>query len=168
MDFFDFMIKKAIMNKIIEGKTKIRFQDCDPFNHLNNSKYIDYFVNVREDQLIENYDFDYLNIAKTQGVGWVVGSNKISYLKSANLSEIVTIQSQIIQVTLKSTLVEFRMYNEAKTQLKSVMWSKFIHIDIKTMRSTQHSEKFMKLFKIICLPVNENLFDERVKAILKR
>lgn len=156
------------MNKIIEGKTKIRFQDCDPYNHLNNSKYIDYFINVREDQLIENYDFDYFKIARTQGVSWVTGSNQISYLKSANTNETVTIQSQIIGFTPLSTLVEFRMYNEEKTQLKSIMWSKFIHIDIKTMRSTQHSEAFMNLFKSICLPVDELTFEERVKSIMTK
>ncbi len=42
------------LKKIIESKVKIRFPDCDPFNHLNNSKYIDYFINAREDQLIGN------------------------------------------------------------------------------------------------------------------
>ena len=43
------------LEKTIESKVKIRFPDCDPFNHLNNSKYIDYIINAREDHLlIEN------------------------------------------------------------------------------------------------------------------
>jgi len=46
------------MNKIVKSKAKIRFQDCDPHNHLNNAQYIDYFMNAREDQLIEHFDFD--------------------------------------------------------------------------------------------------------------
>ena len=156
------------MNKILEGKTKIRFQDCDPFKHLNNSKYLDYFVNVREDELIKNYDFNYLNIAQNQGVGWVTGSNQIIYLKSANLSETVTIQSQIIRLTPLSTFVEFRMYNEDKTELKSVMWSNFIHVSMKTMRSIKHSDKFKDLFENILLPINESTFEDRVKALQKK
>ena len=28
-----------------------RFSDCDPFGHLNNARYIDYFINAREDHL---------------------------------------------------------------------------------------------------------------------
>lgn len=156
------------MNKILESKTKIRFQDCDPFKHLNNSKYIDYLINAREDQLIENYNFDYLNIAQTQGVGWVTGSNQIAYLKSANLSEIVTIQSQMIKLTPLSTLVEFRMYNEDKTELKSVMWSNFIHISMETMRSRKHSETFKNLFESIHLPIKESTFEERIKVLLRK
>jgi acyl-CoA thioester hydrolase len=30
---------------ILESKAIIRFSDCDPFNHLNNSSYINYFFN---------------------------------------------------------------------------------------------------------------------------
>jgi len=46
------------MEKLLTKLVKIRFQDCDPFNHLNNSKYIDYFINTREDQLLEYYGLE--------------------------------------------------------------------------------------------------------------
>ncbi|MDA8650906.1 thioesterase, partial [Flavobacteriaceae bacterium] len=44
-----------IENKILESKAIVRFQDCDPFNHLNNAAYLNYLVNAREDQLMEAY-----------------------------------------------------------------------------------------------------------------
>ena len=44
------------MTKILESKIRVRFQDCDPFNHLNNSSYIDYFFDAREDQLHNRYN----------------------------------------------------------------------------------------------------------------
>ena len=28
----------------LQSTVKIRFQDCDPFNHLNNAAYLNYFV----------------------------------------------------------------------------------------------------------------------------
>lgn len=37
--------------KELESIAVARFQDCDPFSHLNNARYIDYFLNAREDQL---------------------------------------------------------------------------------------------------------------------
>lgn len=33
--------------KETETKAVIRFQDCDPLQHLNNAKYFDYFFNAR-------------------------------------------------------------------------------------------------------------------------
>ena len=32
----------------LQSTVKIRFQDCDPFNHLNNAAYLNYFVNARD------------------------------------------------------------------------------------------------------------------------
>ena len=111
------------MHRILGNKVKIRFQDCDPFNHLNNSKYIDYFINAREDHLLENYNLDIYTMALTEGLSWVVASNQISYLRPAVMMENVVIESQVIRYTTKSLQVEMRMYNEDKTELKSVMWS---------------------------------------------
>lgn len=154
------------MNKILESKIKIRFQDCDPFNHLNNSKYIDYFINAREDQLIENYDLDIYKVAFKQGVGWVVGLNQISYLKPVLTMEMIVIETQLINYSSQSIQVELRMYNENKTELKAVMWSKFVHIDMRTQRATKHSEYYMDLFEKVQLSVSESIFEERIKAIL--
>ncbi|HKP96885.1 MAG TPA: thioesterase family protein [Fibrobacteria bacterium] len=47
-----------------ESIVTVRFQDCDPFGHLNNARYIDYFTNAREDQLIRYYDFDIYKLGK--------------------------------------------------------------------------------------------------------
>ena len=76
--------------KVLETKAKIRFQDCDPFNHLNNGSYTNYFMNHREDALIENYDLDIYKIAKKEGKSWVSSSNQIAYLKPAFLGDVLT------------------------------------------------------------------------------
>jgi acyl-CoA thioester hydrolase len=36
------MINAPILSKELESTAVIRFQDCDPFGHLNNARYIDY------------------------------------------------------------------------------------------------------------------------------
>jgi len=56
------------MEKILKTKRKIRFQDCNPFNHLNNSKYLEYFINAREDQIAEQYDLDIFNYMQETGL----------------------------------------------------------------------------------------------------
>jgi acyl-CoA thioester hydrolase len=58
----------------------IRFQDCDPFGHLNNARYIDYFINVREDHLLEHYNLDIFERQKQSNKNWVISKTKISYL----------------------------------------------------------------------------------------
>lgn len=151
--------------KILESKTKIRFQDCDPLNHLNNSKYLDYLINAREDQLIEHYNLNIFENAKNTGTTWVVGTHQIAYVRPAFVMETVTIDSQLIHYGKKQLLVEIRMWNEDKTELKCVLWSSFIHFNILKGKAHEHHENFMKLFASAVLPVNETSFEERVKKL---
>ena len=94
------------LKKTLVSKMKVRFHDCDPFNHLNNSRYIDYMLTARGDQLLENYDFDIYRIAREQSVGWVSAQTQISYLSPALLAEEILIQTQLIAYSGSSLLFE--------------------------------------------------------------
>lgn len=155
------------MNKILKTKRKIRFQDCDPFNHLNNSKYLEYFLNAREDQIAEHYDLDVFKYMKTTGLSWVVASNQISYVRAAFTMETVLIESQLIQYTENLLLVEMKMWNEDETELKAILWIKFIPYNIQTKKAAGHSDDLMKLFQSVVLPVNQSVFENRCLEIIQ-
>jgi acyl-CoA thioester hydrolase len=154
------------LEKTLESKTKIRFTDCDPFNHLNNSKYIDYFFNEREDQLLVAYDFDLQKIARNEGLCWVVAQNQVAYISPATLMETVIIRSQLLMFDEKNLLLEAQMWNENKTVLKSLLWSKLVHFNLKTKRSELHNTMLSALFAQIENPLDKKIsFDERVKDL---
>lgn len=156
----------SMPSKLWESKVLIRFPDCDPFNHLNNARYIDYFINAREDHLSANINFNIYQFAAQRGLGWVVSKNQIAYLKPAFLMETVIIDSTALYIGDKDVKVEMKMWNEAKDKLKSVLWSNLVHINIKTQRPENHSEELMKLFKPLenSLPF-ETSFDERIEQL---
>ena len=153
---------------VLESKAKIRFQDCDPFNHLNNAAYINYLINAREDQLIEFYDVDIYRMATKLGKSWVVGTNQIAYIKPALLMEEVTIDSQLLQYDASNLLVELRMWNHDKTEIKAVMWSTFIHFNLVQQKKEAHSEELMKLFENVVNPVDTTTFEKRINEFRKQ
>ncbi|MDO5981495.1 acyl-CoA thioesterase [Flavivirga spongiicola] len=150
---------------VLRSKTKIRFQDCDPFNHLNNGSYINYFMNHREDALIDNYDIDIFKMAKKEGKGWVSSSNQIAYLKPAFLMETVVLESQLIRFTNSQLHVEMRMYNEDKSHLKAIIWCGFVHFNLLTQKREIHTEDLMQLFENVKNPVNVFTFEERLNQL---
>lgn len=156
------------VKKVLESSMKIRFHDCDPFNHLNNSRYIDYIMTARGDQLIDNYGLDIYRIAREQGVGWVTAQTQISYLTPAFLMEDVSIQTQLLSYSEKSLLVEAIMWNPNKTHVKAVMWAKLVHYNLAKQKSHLHGEELMKFFGQIVNPLSTEVnFEERVKIINK-
>jgi YbgC/YbaW family acyl-CoA thioester hydrolase len=152
--------------KIWESRSLVRFPDCDPFNHLNNARYIDYFINAREDHIMTNMNFNIYHFAAQSGLGWVVSKNQIVYLKPAFLMETVVIDSTILRLGDKDLLVEMKMWNEKKDKLKSILWSNFVHINMKTQRSEAHSPELMNLFRPMENPLpSEVRFEERVEEL---
>ena len=155
-----------VYKKILESKMKIRFHDCDPFNHLNNSRYIDYIVTARGDQLIDNYNLDIYKLAKDRKIGWVAAQTQISYLAPAYLMEEVTIETQLIAVSDKSLLLEAFMWGEDKSILKSIMWAKLVHFNLQTQKSHVHSEELMQLFDQVVNPLPIKIdFETRIKDL---
>jgi YbgC/YbaW family acyl-CoA thioester hydrolase len=154
------------LSKTWESKALIRFPDCDPFNHLNNARYIDYFINAREDHIIANLNFNIYQYAAENGFGWVVSKNQIAYLRPAFLMETVVIDSSLLRLREREVFVEMKMWNERKDKIKSVFWSNFVHINMKTQKPENHSKHLMELFKPYENPFPEPLsFDERVEQL---
>ena len=153
------------MEKIVASHARIRFQDCDPFNHLNNSKYIDYFINAREDHVREEYGLDIFSMLREHNVSWLVSSHQIQFLRPAALMEKVLIESQLIGYTAKSLHVEMCMWDEERTKLKSILWTQFIHINLKTQRPVDHPASLMQLFEGILQTVPANSMTERIATI---
>jgi len=155
------------MNKILESKTKVRFQDCDPFNHLNNSKYIDYFINAREDHVLNYYNLDISEHIAKFYKGWLVASNQITYIKPALMMEEVIIESQLIHFSSSSLKVEMKMWNKDKTVLKSIIWTSLIYFEIKSQKKAEHSEELINLFKEVVNPVEDIIFENRCYSLIQ-
>ena len=122
----------------------VRFNDCDPFGHLNNSKYIDYMLNAREDHLSQFHNIE-LNQFRRQGFGWVVSSHEIQYLRPAAYNEKVCIASDLIEAADSHLLVEMRMYDASGGILKAILWTKFTCVNLKTSRKEIHPADFMTI-----------------------
>ena len=158
---------ESITPDILSSKAIIRFQDCDPYSHLNNGRYIDYFMNAREDQVWKEYDFNIYDYSRTTGLGWVVTQNQIAYVRPALLMEEVTIESQLTESRPKFIQVEMRMYDDQRT-LKSLLWAQFIHIDIRKAKSTEHSAELQEIFDKVCMPLTEKDFNERLRSLASK
>ena len=157
----------AELQKILESNATIRFHDCDPYQHLNNAKYINYFIDAREDQVREYYGLDIYKMGKELGFSWMVTQNQIAYLRPALLMEKVVIETQLIRYAEKTVTAEMRMWNESRSELKSFMWSVFIYVNLRSHTSEKHPEHLMLLFREVCSPVEETIFENRFARLSK-
>ncbi|MEO5591659.1 MAG: acyl-CoA thioesterase [Chitinophagaceae bacterium] len=134
------------MEKLLQSFYTVRFSDCDPFGHLNNARYIDYFLNAREDHLRDYYQMKLSDFAK-RGIGWVVANHEIYYMRPALYNEKISIQSAAIELGDAHLLVEMLMQDEGRQYNKAIMWSRFTCINLKTGKRENHPDDFMEFAK---------------------
>lgn len=163
---------KRVPNKTYPTETEsrviIRFQDCDPLQHLNNAKYFDYYFNAREDQVAKLYGFDPGQLFSELKSSWVVYQHQISYIRPALVSEWVRIMSRIISVEEDTIVTEFYMTDVTRTQLKNVLWVTLKYVSVETGKRIPHHEPVKELLETIRVPdVNfGNLnFNDRIRDI---
>jgi len=129
----------------------IRFNDCDPFGHLNNSRYIDYFLNAREDHLKEHYSIDLKEWA-AKGIGFVVSRHEIQYIRAVSYNDTVCIQSALVGYGDNYLEVEMQMYDKDGQNLKAVLLSKFTQINLSTGKKDNLTAELEEFARQVLVP----------------
>jgi len=161
------LTQRSDLPKVLESKTIVRFQDCDPFGHLNNARYIDYFMNARSDHLRDNYDFEIFGWGKETGESWVVTKTQIAYLWPAGISEEVIIRTRLIHFDTSLLRVEAVMLDAAGRRVKAVGWVEFAYISMQSGRPVRHGDELTNFFSsVVADDVDPNQsFDDRVDEV---
>lgn len=146
-----------------------RFSDCDPFGHLNNARYIDYFLNVREDHLAQHYDLHLYAHTQQHQAGWVVTHTEISYLRPVKVVEEVVIRTCLVNFSDSLLTVEGAFLDKDSRKLKALCWMQFTYVDLQTGRTTEHTDDLKRLFSSVQIApeVFEGGFLMRVEGLRK-
>ena len=154
--------------KQTESHVVVRFQDCDPLNHLNNAKYFDYFFNAREDQVPKLYGVELKDLIKQFDAVWVVYNHHIAYLRSAMVGEWVKIVTRLIWYNEDTVVLEYLMMDDEKSHLKTLMWTTMKYVGLKTGKTVAHSEpilQYLEATKYGDVDYHAHEFDNRVKKV---
>ena len=139
------------MENYLESTHTIRFGDCDPLGHLNNARYLDYFLNAREDHLRDNYQMDLVEYYK-KGKGWVVSQHELHFLRPVAVNEKVHILSGLMDATQDELLLEMIMLDEKQTQIKALLHSRFVPFNLMNGRKDVHEDEFMSFIADKLIP----------------
>ncbi len=157
------------LEKELESEVCIDFQDCDPFGHLNNARYLNYFMRARTEQLKQSYGFDiYAHTAET-GNGWVVGQTHLAYLLPAKFNETVTIKTSLLHFDAFRLVPEAYMVSTDGSRVHALGWIEFVYVNIAKGRPVKYDEAMQRFFGQIntAKPWGGENFSARIKELQK-
>jgi acyl-CoA thioester hydrolase len=154
--------------KELESMAVIRFQDCDPFGHLNTARYVDYVFNARVDQVEQHYGFRFFERGMQES--WLVTKLQIAFLSPAAVMERVLIRTLLVKVTENSLIVEGLMLDHEAERLKAFVCAEFGYVSLVTGKRALHPPELMALFRSVVVEENfdENGFNRRVEELKAR
>lgn len=133
--------------KVLESVVTVRFQDCDPFGHLNNARYIDYFMDARQEQIARHYGI--LFIDRDRNESWVISLSQIAFLRPVEALETIRVRTQLINATDSTLTVEGAIFSSKSMRLKALAWVDFIYVGMESGRRAQHPRELMELFETV-------------------
>ncbi|MFD1468469.1 acyl-CoA thioesterase [Hymenobacter caeli] len=151
-----------------ESSHRVHFQDCDMLGHLNNARYLDYFLNAREDHAAAHYQLNMGELAREQQAAWVITKHHLSYLRPARQGAQVRIRSQIIHYDNSNLVLEMQMRAADGLRLLALLWSEMAFVTTPAGTRTDHSNALMDLLDqldVEAIDYDPDGFDERVKTV---
>ena len=122
--------------KSFETELRVRPDDIDMFRHVHNSKYLDYVLAARYDQMDQCYGMSMEMFIK-RGFGWVVKAVQINYKRSLILGDRFTVRSQIDMIDEDVCRVNFTIKNTSTLKTCSNGWFDFVMIDLKNNKGVK-------------------------------
>ena len=96
------------MYSTFETEIVIRPDDIDMNNHVHNSKYLDYVLAARYDQMIKDYKFSMEDFYKL-GYNWVVSFVSIEFKRALKLTDRIIVKTQFDSYKGAQCKVNFRI-----------------------------------------------------------
>ena len=136
--------------------------------HLNNARYLDYFLNAREDQVAAHYDLNMGEMARAQRAAWVITKHHLSYLRPAQQGSTVRIRTMLIHFDNSNLVVEMQMRSADGHRLLALLWSEMAFVQMPAGTRLDHPDALMDLLDELDVPgidYDPDGFDERVKTV---
>jgi len=132
---------------IFESELKVRPDDIDMFNHVHNSKYFDYVLAARYEQMDQFYNMPMEHFL-TSGYGWVVRTAYVDFKRALILGDVIKIRTGILTINEKGCRVQFEIENVKSKKIAADGWFDYVMIDTSTGKGSKVNEEMIKAYSI--------------------
>lgn len=126
---------------------KVRPDDIDMFNHVHNSKYLDYVLAARYEQMELHYGMAMEKFLEL-GYGWVVKMANVNYKRPLGLSDKFYVTTGLLEINQKGCKVMFEIKNSKTDKICSDGYFDFVMIDIKNGKGVSLTPDMIEKYSI--------------------
>ncbi|WP_461452442.1 acyl-CoA thioesterase [Mucilaginibacter sp.] len=119
------------MFQTYETELRVRPDDIDMYNHVHNSRYFDYVMAARYDQMERCYGLGMDKFIE-RGFGWLVRGVAMDFKRALKMSEYFLVRTSVDSIDAKKCRVNFSIVSKATKKICCDGWFDFVMIDMVT------------------------------------
>lgn len=132
---------------IFETELRVRPDDIDMFHHVHNSKYFDYVLAARYEQMDKFYNMPMESFLES-GFGWVVRTAYVDYKRPLVMGDLIKIRTGILTINEKGCRVQFEIENVRSRKIAADGWFDYVMIDTSTGKGCKVNETMITAYSI--------------------
>ena len=132
---------------IFETELTVRPDDIDMFNHVHNSKYFDYVLAARYEQMEKFYKMPMEEFLES-GFGWVVRTAYVDYKRPLKMGDLIKIRTGVHTINDKGCRVQFEIENTKSKKIAADGWFDYVMIDTATGKGSKVNETMIRAYSI--------------------
>jgi YbgC/YbaW family acyl-CoA thioester hydrolase len=117
-----------------ESEMQVRPDDLDFFKHVHSSRYQDYVLAARFDQMERCYGMSMEEFLKL-GLGWVVKTAHLEYKRPLGMGERFTVRTWVESISGSDVRVGFEMIKGPQAKLACSGWCLYTLVNLETGRA---------------------------------
>ena len=130
-----------------ESEVAIRPDDIDMNNHVHNSRYLDYVLAARYDQMTRCYKMS-MDEFIVLGLGWVVKSCFIEFKRPLILGDTIKVRTGIEEIGGSSAKVRFEILKKDSGKLASDGYFEYTMVNLKTGRAEKIPQSVIDKYSV--------------------
>ena len=130
-----------------ETELQVRPDDIDMYQHVHSSRYMDYVLAARFDQMERCYQMPMREFEK-RGFGWFMAATQMNFKRPLGLGDRFVVRTWIEKFTLIGVKVQFQIERSADQKLSCDGWFDYVMVSIETARAVRLPEDIRAKYAI--------------------
>lgn len=122
-----------------ETELQVRPDDIDMYQHVHSSRYMDYVLAARFEQMEHGYKMPMAEFQK-HGYGWFMAATQMNFKRPLELGDRFVVRTWIERFTLIGLRVQFEIDRRADGKRSCDGWFDYVMVSLETARAVRIPE----------------------------
>jgi acyl-CoA thioester hydrolase/thioesterase-3 len=130
-----------------ETELQVRPDDIDMYQHVHSSRYMDYVLAARFEQMDRCYKMPMAEFQK-HGYGWYLAATQMNFRRALGLGDSFVVRTWIEKFSLIGLRVQFEIDRRADGKRSCDGWCDYVMISVETTRPARIPDWILQKYSI--------------------